>query len=733
MAAAGSSGVAGRGGKAFRAGVGLLWRLPAGGNGLLSRFTGGSLVENGVFLLLLAVGAAVRLALLGDIPHGLHIDEASTGYEAWALSEYGIDRHGYRYPVNLVAWGGGQSALYSYLAAPFTKLMGLSVLSVRLPMALLGLAVLPALYDIGRSLRGRRCGLVFLFAGAICPWHIMLSRWGLESNLFPMLALFGFALLLRGLRGASSSSSLSSSSSSSLTSSTSWLLLPALALLSLCLYAYATAYFFVPLFMVGVLAYGIRRGLAAGNRFDGLRWAIALAAMAVVAIPIVWFLLTNLLDWSAVTTPLFSIPKYSGIPRYTTKFLLFSPDIIAQLLTNGELLLEILVKGQDRLVFANYDAIPGYGWFYRGGFVLSLFGAVWMAWDLVKRPGAAPNWLALLWLAAALLTALLITPPIIHRVNIVFFPLVSVAAYGLFRLCTATPAYRWQRRLLRGGAIVVTAYLALSFAAFTAAYFGEYQPHPIKFKPLSYAEAFQHITEYAPERETVYLTETVLYIIPLFYSRTDPYTYLDTVDFATQAAELQPVRAFGKYRFGIDAAARRNGSAFLATRWETAGFAPHQFSVFNFGEYSAIYRQPQNRERITLEVYLDQQGDAELRRILDAAPAARAAESDFSIYHDRDRNRLIYVQKPCVLSDLDAPFFLHLYPSNAAELPEQRQQYGFDNWDFRFAEQTGNVLGDGCIVVRELPDYDISSVRTGQYRPGEPRRLWEIEFSLRGE
>lgn len=87
----------------------------AGGSALLSRFTGLSPAGNAVFLLLIAAGAAVRLALLGAIPYGLNADEASAGYDAWALSEYGIDRHGYRYPIHFVAWGSGQNALYSYL------------------------------------------------------------------------------------------------------------------------------------------------------------------------------------------------------------------------------------------------------------------------------------------------------------------------------------------------------------------------------------------------------------------------------------------------------------------------------------------------------------------------------------------------------------------------------------------------------------------------------------------
>ena len=43
---------------------------------------GDSAAENALFLALILVGAAVRLLWLGEIPQGLHADEASAGYDA---------------------------------------------------------------------------------------------------------------------------------------------------------------------------------------------------------------------------------------------------------------------------------------------------------------------------------------------------------------------------------------------------------------------------------------------------------------------------------------------------------------------------------------------------------------------------------------------------------------------------------------------------------------------------
>ena len=117
-------------------------------------------------------------------------------------------------------------------------------------------------------------------------------------------------------------------------------------------------------------------------------------------------------------------------------------------------------------------------------------------------------------------------------------------------------------------------------------------------------------------------------------------------------------------------------------------------------------------------------------RLLAELAAARQAQSpviktDFEVYHNA--GRLIYAKEPCTPADTTAPFFLHILPENAANLPADFRQNGFENRDFAF-EQAG-VLSDGqCIASVALPDYDIAIIRTGQYTPGVGR-LWETEFA----
>ena len=103
-------------------------------------------------------------------------------------------------------------------------------------------------------------------------------------------------------------------------------------------------------------------------------------------------------------------------------------------------------------------------------------------------------------------------------------------------------------------------------------------------------------------------------------------------------------------------------------------------------------------------------------------PAVRA---DFDVYIND--NTLTYAKEPCVRADTAAMFFLHLVPADVDDLPAERKQYGFDNLDFRFNDYS-IPQGERCAVVRELPDYAIARIRTGQFvvnEDGTDTRLWE--------
>ena len=111
-------------------------------------------------------------------------------------------------------------------------------------------------------------------------------------------------------------------------------------------------------------------------------------------------------------------------------------------------------------------------------------------------------------------------------------------------------------------------------------------------------------------------------------------------------------------------------------------------------------------------------------RILAGDYGAPVAQSRFDLY--LSDNRLAYVKESCEAGDTDARFFLHIFPVAPAGLPDVWRERGYANFDFQFADH-GAYAGDKCVATRDLPDYPIERIRTGQFVSGEGS-LWRTEF-----
>lgn len=100
-----------------------------------------------------------------------------------------------------------------------------------------------------------------------------------------------------------------------------------------------------------------------------------------------------------------------------------------------------------------------------------------------------------------------------------------------------------------------------------------------------------------------------------------------------------------------------------------------------------------------------------------------------------DDERLIYISTSCDDIDIESWFFLHIYPTNRDDILESRinQDLDFNRYDFSF-QREGFFFGKSCAVIRNLPDYDIKIIRTGQYITIEDglleEELWEESFTL---
>lgn len=195
-----------------------------------------------IFYALLFLGIILRFLHFGNIPTGLHGDEASIGYEAFSLLETGADRWGFKFPTYFLSWGSGQNTLYGYLSIPFVYLFGLNEFSVRLLSGLLGIACIPMAYGLcitlfGNKILARLAAILYLFD----PFLFMTSRWGDEFNIVPFFVLLFLSLLAKSL------TLVSKNKLSFFEKLTIISVFPAMVFLY---YAYAPSLFILPLFVI---------------------------------------------------------------------------------------------------------------------------------------------------------------------------------------------------------------------------------------------------------------------------------------------------------------------------------------------------------------------------------------------------------------------------------------------------------------------------------------------------
>ena len=102
-----------------------------------------------------------------------------------------------------------------------------------------------------------------------------------------------------------------------------------------------------------------------------------------------------------------------------------------------------------------------------------------------------------------------------------------------------------------------------------------------------------------------------------------------------------------------------------------------------------------------------------------------AARSGFDLYLDGDT--LSYLKAPCGEGDTRGRIFLSVHPADVRDLPADRREIGHESLNFTLAPPAGAVFNDKCMATRQLPDYDIARIETGQWIPGG-ERLWDAEL-----
>ena len=515
----------------------------------LEQFTKKRAFRTAMFVLVLAAGAFMRLYALGQVPRGINSDEAMSAYQAYTLLTSGIDLNGYHNPVYFVAWGGGMNALEIYLMIPFIRLLGLTELAIRLPQAILGVISLPVFFLLLRRLFDETTAWIGFFLLAISPWHIMLSRWALESNLAPAFLLFGLYFL-----------------SVALDRRPAFLLLSG-AFFGLSLYSYAITWMVVPLMLALLMAYALFT-----RTFQLSLYSIAaVVALFLLALPLLLFVAVNQGWLPEIRNAVFSVPL---MPQWRSNVLTTQGLVSLQSFYR---LFDLLVTQSDGYL---YNSFPQFGLYYLFSLPLALYGAVCSlksVFSALRRRSFSAEALIHIQLLAGLLVCLLIDTVNVNRSNFIYLPVIALCAYGVRQLLLLPRKAVFQT--------VVAAY-AVSFLAFAGFYFGDGRKELADHYRPGTREAIAYANELTDD--TVICRVENGYIKVLYNLAYPVEEYRDTVVY--KDPPYPNPASFGKFVFEDPGETETDGTVYIAQDEEAQAFLDAGFTVDTFNRMIVAIR-----------------------------------------------------------------------------------------------------------------------------------------------
>ncbi|MCM1342892.1 MAG: glycosyltransferase family 39 protein [Muribaculaceae bacterium] len=515
-----------------------------------------------LFFLFMAMGIFARVWKFGIVPGDINPDEAFAGYDAYNLLHYGMDSAGYRFPVYLTTWGSGTSALNTYLMIPFMAVFGAKIWVIRLPQVIVACLTLWVTYLLVKRLFCEKAALCALFLLAISPWHIGMSRWGMDCNMAPGFMIFGLYFFVRGLED------------------NKYLMLSAL-MYGLSLYCYATIWPIVPLVVLLQLIYGLACRKIRFDRYLLLSGLI----LGVLAMPLLLFLLVNMDVIGEIRLPFLSIPRlvvmrgsevsFSGLPEKARR------------------LWSILKFQSDDMP---WNATGKYGIYHAGTlsfFVLGLFYCVKTSVEKMRRSEEAPELLLLIQTGGGVLLGLLVYTNI-NRNNILFIPMMIVAALGICYLCSLI-----DLRYL----ILPAAFYLCMFIGFERYYFTEYDEILKYHFCYGLKDAVKEAVSYDGQ---IYVSYGLKHPDILFLAQVPVTEFIETVEYYNYPDAYLETRSFSRFSYDFDPTAPDTDATYILSQsvdtvpFEQTGFTLHTYGFYTVAHCPQESKTPQQADGVSI-------------------------------------------------------------------------------------------------------------------------------------
>ncbi len=395
--------------------------------------------------LLLALGAFLRLFLLSKVPGGYHQDEAFVALNSYGLYHEGMDSAGLHLPIYMSSWGDGQSAMYSWLLTPLLAFTGgvPTLFITRIPQVVISLLTLWCVYLLVKRMFGTAPALWALFLLTICPWHVMMSRWGLDANMAPGFLIFALFFFVLGLEKNK--------------------YLPLAALFyGLSLYCYAVIWTIVPIVLVLQIIYGLYHKKLSFNKWT---W-ISVGVLFVMALPLILFVLINGGYMAEITLPFMTIPK---TPGYRGAEVSLSLSTMWGNIKNAARLFIFQNTGSP------YDVIKPWGLFYDFGRIFIVVGVICLVRKVIVallKKQFCYEYFIFTNLVGGVLICLFTTVKV-HQANALFIPLVICEGYGVWALLTLVKNH--IPKVKRAFSVAIVCLFLFCLVCFQKDYYGPYK------------------------------------------------------------------------------------------------------------------------------------------------------------------------------------------------------------------------------------------------------------------
>ena len=442
-------------------------------------------------ILIFIIAIFVTLYKFGEIPYGLHQDEAGMAYDALSIHNYGVDRYLYKNPVYFLNYGTGQNALLAYLVIFLLNFFEMSVSVIRLPQVFFRIISFLCIYKLFKN-SNKVIGLVMMLLFSICPFFILYSRWALESYLMISMILISFTFTYFAIEKRK-------------------LIYYFLSSLSfgISLYSYAISYVMIPIFLILLFVYCLKI-----NKINVKEAIVFITTITIIGFPLLLFLLVNN-GFIEEINSFISVPMLKGYRGSEINVF----NIIDNLYMFVSLLTIDNLSVHGGATF--YNGFAPFYTLYTISIPFFIIGIISSLYKMFKEgiDKNNLNTLFIFWYLSSLVSVLLVNDPNINKANAIFIPMIYFVALGIYNIC----------KNIKYLSVFIMLLYVMNFVSFFKYYITSYtEDHGESYYfSYNYQDALKFATTI--DRSIIYSDElaTDPYIYPNLFYNNSPYNFSD--------------------------------------------------------------------------------------------------------------------------------------------------------------------------------------------------------------